>query len=97
MDTKRIEAWMYSADWKTWVGHGLVGLVVAFVCHWWDVNTPAEAAVFAVAFFYGAREVPGLLASVRPFNGEMFRDNALDLMTPFIGVLVYLVLKSLTP
>lgn len=79
-------AWAQDADWKTWVGHGLVGFLLALLF----------GPVFvAGAFVY--REVSDIVNwwggdRTRPFRDKL-RDGFFDLWSPLVGAALAEALK----
>ena len=84
---ERITAWVYAKPYRTWVGHGLVGFFTGGLCHLLGFNDPTAA--FTMAFFYGAREIPGIVTSIRPLDSKKFQDGSLDLISPFVGIILW--------
>ena len=80
--------WIMDANWKTWLGHGLLGAAIAGLGILWQQS--ANGIVFAVfiAFFY--REVSDLInwkvaPEPKPKLNEKVRDGFFDLVAPLIG------------
>ena len=82
-------AWILDANWKTWIGHAVLGFLIAAVTLWigFDRNT-AGWTVF-VAFIY--REASDLLAWAvsddpdKPALREKLMDGYFDLWSPLAG------------
>ena len=88
----RVWAWLNDRDWKTWIGHGLQGLVIVAVA---DVTgLGVGAGVFAVGVHFGLREGPGLVIAAAAGDTPKLRDGLFDLWTPFVGVALYALLLA---
>ena len=102
---KAIWDWLTSSNWKTWLGHALVGFTMAFLVQW--AAGPSEAFwAVAIAFLY--RELsdferhgrldppPGLgFKGFLLFGWNSFRDDGyFDLVTPFIGYGVAMIVTG---
>ena len=88
----KIWAWLHSKDWLTWIGHGLQGLAIVAVA---DVSgLGVGAGVFAVSVHFGLREGPGLVIAAVGGDTAKLRDGLGDLWAPFVGVGLWVLVKS---
>ena len=82
---------LFWKDWATWIGHGLqgVGWALAFdlggVSVWW--------AVAVCGYHFSIREYNDFTKSDR--SRKKLIDGVMDLATPFIGIGLYIGIKSL--
>ena len=99
MNWKEFFEWIQGTPFRTWVGHALVGMLIGLLADWWVIGGVEalhyEAAAFSLAFFYLCREIPGLIQSLIDKDWKMVMDHFFDLVTPFIGLVIYLVIKQI--
>lgn len=93
-------------DWKTWVGHALLGIVIFFVTAGLTVSTGgvnwAVCAAASTAYFLG-REVtniePYIAAYIQdktPIPMRKITDGFFDFWTPmFVSILLAVILERL--
>jgi hypothetical protein len=80
--------WLHSQDWITWVGHGVQGGLAGLVLPL--VGIHPLAAVFAVAFHFGIREVGNAVEAklTNQARGRKVVDGVMDLLTPVLVAIV---------
>lgn len=95
---ERVFGFFSGPNWRTWLGHGLQGLVFGFALGW--------SAPVAISFTLGAflhREVSDFVSPV--FEGRLTwaqslqkvrEDGLLDLATPYMGLVLGLILHAIT-
>ena len=91
-----IKKWLYARDWRTWIGHGLLGFIIMAIGLM--VGFGVNAAVWAVFVAFVYRELDDLLKwwgadkeTRRPF-GDKLKDGFLDLWSPLAGAVIAAVL-----
>ncbi len=81
----------FHQDWVTWVGHGLQGIAGCAVAYYLaSINAPPWAyAAAAMLYFFGAREIPGIIKAA--IDGELMTlvDGIMDMVSPFIGIGIF--------
>jgi len=87
---KKIER-IFWLDWVTWIGHGLQGVAVMLFCDWmgWGIGP----ALFALAFHFVIREAGDYIYSDQ--SERKLIDGVMDLVSPFIGLAVYILVKQM--
>ena len=83
---------MYAKDYRTWIGHGLQGVLIAALCDWWGLSFGAAALVLGYHFLI--RETEGIIRNIDGDKRKLI-DGIMDLITPFIGLVLYIVLKEI--
>ena len=84
--------WILDADWKTWIGHFLLGALIAGASLAVGLGEGGAAWTVFIAFVY--REASDLLAWVldddpdKPTFDAKLKDGALDLWAPLAGAAV---------
>jgi hypothetical protein len=85
----KLMAWFTDADWKTWLGHFLLGAIMVVVCYFAGLGR--DDAIFAVALAFLYREISDLVSwwgkpkDIRRPIGEKVRDGLVDLIAPVLG------------
>jgi hypothetical protein len=84
----RVVQFFNDADWKTWLGHGLLGALIAAVGVLWQLTPLAILYAVFAAFFY--REASDLLnwrfaPEPKPHLAKKIKDGFFDLVAPLIG------------
>lgn len=84
--------WITDADWKTWVGHGLLGALVALVGFAAGVGPVGVGYAVFAAFFY--REISDLASwassddpGKKPLQAKL-KDGFIDLWAPLAGAAI---------
>ena len=86
----KIWTWLHAKDWRTWLGHGLQGLLIPAVAVW--LGLAFMAGVFAVLIHFVLREVPGIITALKAGNTSKLRDGLFDLWAPAVGIALYALL-----
>jgi hypothetical protein len=93
----KLPDWFYRWFWRdetTWFFHGLQG-VLALLYTYWLVSRPWYEpwmlTASALLYFFGAREIPGIIETVKDFREAIqpwraLRDGVFDLLAPFVGM-----------
>jgi hypothetical protein len=89
---KTIKAWMYARDWRTWIGHGVLGFVFMAAGLLLGYSISAAAWAVLVAFLY--REIGDLIGwffedkATRLTLHDKLRDGFFDLWAPLAGAAI---------
>jgi len=101
MEQGKIPDWLWRfiwKDWVTWIGHALVGVVIGLLADLFRVGGSGavhyQAAAFALLFFYGVREAPGIARAAMDDDLVKLRDGLFDLAFPILGLCFYLLVKQ---
>jgi hypothetical protein len=96
-----IRAWLMDRNWKTWAGHAFLGFLFAMLVV--QVDDPG-AAFWAVAIAFMYREADNFLMHAEKGEGlkgklaagweSVRKDGYFDLITPFIGYGLAMVLTG---
>ena len=83
-------SWIMEADWKTWVGHAILGALIALVGFLAGVNAVGVSYAVFAAFFY--REISDLASwafdddpDKKPLGAKL-KDGFIDLWGPLVGM-----------
>lgn len=87
---RRLKNFLWNVPEGTWLSHAGQGLAVAAVAAVSGLGL--GAAAFALAYHFGAREIPGIASAARDGDTEMVKDGIFDLFTPFMGLAVFALL-----
>lgn len=80
-----VQSWTHGADWRTWVAHSAIALVLSGVA---GALFDAEVAVAAPVGYYGIRELEQLLYGYVDRNLDRdWLDHVLDVVAPAVTVL----------
>jgi predicted branched-subunit amino acid permease len=96
VNLSKIYGWFTRADWVTWIGHALIGALIAAVGVLANVDDIGISYAVLAAFVY--RELSDLLAwaiedkATRRPLGAKLRDGFLDLWAPLIGAALAVLL-----
>lgn len=79
---------LHSKNWLTWLGH--VGWGIAIMALASDPGT----GVYATSWTFGLREGLGIVNAGRRGQTEKLVDGMLDLMAPFVGNAIVVLVRS---
>jgi mannitol-specific phosphotransferase system IIBC component len=90
----KISEWTHGPDWKTWIAHGVFGLIIAIVSGIiaaliTDENGAVVGAAVAIGY-YLIREIEQIVYNIvdkKPLGGKAF-DRFMDVAVPAAFVLV---------
>ncbi len=86
----KIPSWLWK-DWVTWIVHGLQGVAVMAFCDWVDFGV--GPAILVLGYHFGVREAEDFFYSDR--GKRKLIDGIMDLVSPFVGLGLYLLIKSI--
>jgi hypothetical protein len=84
----KVMAWITDADWKTWIGHAMLGATIVLVGY--NMGVGFDGVIFGALAAFVYREVSDLIAWVgKPYPkrslGAKLRDGFIDLWAPLVG------------
>lgn len=96
---KAVKTWLYARDWRTWIGHGLIGFCMAAITIWvWRGPSAVGIAGWTVLWAFLYREFDDILKwktkppeERRPWR-EAIRDGFFDLWAPLAGAAIASIL-----
>jgi hypothetical protein len=88
VDVKKIWHWLLDADWKTWLGHGIIGFAITAIAGWqFTLGAFVYREVSDLITWYFADSEWG-----KPAFQDKLRDCFFDLWSPMAGAALAMIL-----